>query len=72
MIKNLAVVLVAVALVSLTAIGAHQAYAGGASSAPTKPGAAAVTVAHQQSVQTADGAVTEFSSSSAKTSVSKR
>ena len=72
MIKNLAVILAAVAIVSLAPIGTHQAYAGGAASAATKPAGVVAAVSHHHAVQTADSGITEFSSSSAKTSVSKR
>ena len=75
--KGLVMVGAALAIVSLGSLVSGPAQAGGATSAPSKYARAVDAVKldqvrHTAPVQTADVKITEFSSSSAKRSVSKR
>lgn len=75
--KGLVMVGAALAIVSLGSLVSDPAEAGGATSAPSKyaravDGVKLDQVRHTAPVQTADVKITEFSSSSAKRSVSKR
>jgi len=77
MCKGLVMVAAALAIVSLGSLVSGAAQAGGATSAPSKyaravDGAKLDQVRYNSSVQTADVRITEFSSSSAKSSVPKR
>jgi len=63
-------VLIAAAAALALSLGSMAAHAGGATSAPTKNGH--VWQARYQQTQTAGVGITEFSSSSARNSVSKR
>ena len=76
MCKSLITIAAALAILSLGSLACDRAQAGGAASAPSKYNNASHTanlvVRHHQRVQTAEFGITEFSSSSAKTSVPKR
>jgi hypothetical protein len=77
MYKGLATIATALAIASLGPLVSVPAQAGGATSAPSKyaravDGAKLDRVRYNSSVQTADVRITEFSSSSAKSSVPKR
>ncbi len=77
MYKSLVTIAAALAILSLGSLASDRAQAGGAASAPSKYNNAShtanlVQVRHHQRVQTAEFGITEFSSSSAKTSVPKR
>jgi len=77
MCKSLVTITAAVAILSLGSLASDPAQAGGATSTPSKYNNAAHAanmqqVRHHQRVQTANFGITEFSSSSAKTSVPKR
>jgi hypothetical protein len=76
MCKSLVTIAAALAILSLGSLASDRAQAGGATSAPSKYNnashTASLVVRHHQRVQTAEFGITEFSSSSAKTSVPKR
>jgi hypothetical protein len=77
MCKSLVTIAAALAILSLGSLASDRAQAGGATSAPSKYNNAShtanlVQVRHHQRVLTAEFGITEFSSSSAKTSVPKR
>ncbi|MGO9595833.1 MAG: hypothetical protein ACLPZ0_19500 [Steroidobacteraceae bacterium] len=77
MCKSLVTIAAALAILSLGSLASDRAQAGGATSAPSKYNNAThtanlVQVRHHQRVQAAEFGITEFSSSSAKTSVPKR
>jgi hypothetical protein len=76
MCKSIVTIAAALAILSLGSFASDRAQAGGATSAPSKYNNASHTanlvVRHHQRVQTAEFGITEFSSSSAKSSVPKR
>jgi len=77
MCKSLVAMTAALAVMLLGSLVSDHAQAGGATSAPSKynntsRAASLEQVRHHQRVQTADFGITEFSSSSAKSSVPKR
>jgi hypothetical protein len=77
MCKSLVTITAALAILSLGSFASDRAQAGGSTSAASKYNNTTHTahlyqVRHDRSVQTADFKITEFSSSSAKTSAPKR
>ena len=77
MCKNLITITAALALLSIGSLASDRAQAGGAMSAPSKYSNATHTasldqVRHHQLTSAADVRITEFSSSSVKSSVPKR
>lgn len=77
MCKSLVTITAALAILSMGSLLSDRAQAGGAMSAPSKYNNATNTaelyqVRHHRSTRTADVRITEFSSSSAKSSVPKR
>ena len=77
MCKSLVVIAAALAILLLGSLVSDRAQAGGATSAASKYNNASRAanleqVRHHRRVQTADFGITEFSSSSAKSSVPKR
>jgi len=77
MCRGLIAIAAMLSIMSLGSLVSDRAQAGGATSAPSKynytiDGVKQAQVWRHSSVQTADVRITEFSSSSAKSSVSKR